>query len=131
MLDSSVLIDLECQRLSLETFVELYGDHDTFISAVTVSELRHGVYRTRDAAVRARRSAFVRHVLDQAAVLPIDEAVAEAHAEAWAALEAAGSMIGMNDLWIAATTIAHGCAIITANVEAFKRVPGLTMIPIR
>src|SRR5688572_28734914 len=60
-------------RTSLEGLLEEHGDRDTFISAVTVSELRHGVHRARDAAIRARRAAFVRHVLDHTAVLPIDD----------------------------------------------------------
>lgn len=131
VLDSSVLIDIERQRLSLAPLVESYGDRETFVSVVTVSELRHGVHRAHDAAVRARRSAFVRRVLDLTTVLSIDEAVAEAHAEAWAALEQAGAMIGMNDLWIAATTIANGCALVTGNEGEFTRVAGLTVIPFR
>jgi predicted nucleic acid-binding protein len=37
-------------------------------------------------------------------------------------------MIGMNDLWIAATAIAHGCAIVTANAKEFVRVPGVEVL---
>lgn len=131
VLDSSVLIDIERQRLSFGPLVQSYGERETFVSVVTVSELRHGVYRARDAATRARRSAFVHHVLDQIAVLPIDEAVAEAHAESWATLEMAGAMIGMNDLWIAATALANGCALVTANEGEFARVAGLAVISFR
>jgi predicted nucleic acid-binding protein len=131
VLDSSVLIEVERQRLSLGPLVEAHGDREIFVSVITVSELRHGVYRARDAAVRARRSAFVRRVLDQVAILPIDESVAEAHAEAWAALEDIGKMIGMNDMWIAATALANGCALVTGNEDEFTRVAGLTVIPFR
>jgi tRNA(fMet)-specific endonuclease VapC len=131
VLDSSVLIDIERERLSFGPLVEAYGNLETFVSVITVSELRHGVHRARDAAVRARRSAFVRQILDQVVVLPIDEAVADAHAQAWASLEEAGRMIGMNDLWIAATAIANGCALMTGNDNEFGRVAGLTVIPLR
>jgi predicted nucleic acid-binding protein len=98
-------------------------------AAGTVSELRRGVYRARGAAVRARRSAFVRADLDQVAILPIDELVAEAHAEAWAALEDVDKMIEINEMWIAATALASGCAPVTGNEDEFNRVAGLTVIP--
>jgi tRNA(fMet)-specific endonuclease VapC len=38
-------------------------------------------------------------------------------------------MIGMNDLWIAATALANGCALVTGNTDEFSRVPGLNAIP--
>jgi tRNA(fMet)-specific endonuclease VapC len=131
LIDSSVLIYTERQQQPFDALLDVYGDHDAFVSVVTMSELRHGVHRARDAAVRARRSAFVQHVLDHIGILPIDEAVAEAHATAWAALEDEGQMIGMNDLWIGATAVANGCAVVTENDKEFARVPGLVVIPFR
>jgi tRNA(fMet)-specific endonuclease VapC len=34
-------------------------------------------------------------------------------------------MIGAHDLMIAATALAHGCAVLTENIKEFSRVPGL------
>ena len=42
LLDSSVLIDLERQRQSFDRILDAYGDRPTFISVVTISELRSG-----------------------------------------------------------------------------------------
>jgi len=39
----------------------------------------------------------------------------------------AGERIGPHDLWLAATCIAHGLTLITANVREFARVPGLRL----
>jgi tRNA(fMet)-specific endonuclease VapC len=61
-------------------------------------------------------------------LLPVDLATARAHAQVWAELAAAGSMIGPHDLWLAATCIAHGLTIVTANVREFARVPGLASV---
>jgi predicted nucleic acid-binding protein len=36
-----------------------------------------------------------------------------------------GQLIGANDLWIAATALAHQMPIVTANHKDFARVPGL------
>lgn len=128
LLDSSVLIGAERQKMAIGALIADFGDREMFVSAVSVSELYHGVYRARDASVRIRRLAFVEDVLSPMTVLPIDEAVATQHAETWAVLEDAGRMIGMNDLWIAATALVNAVAVVTANYAEFSRVPGLAVI---
>lgn len=125
LIDTSVLIDIERGRTDLEA---PFDDEDRAISAVTASELLHGVHRATRAHVRARRQAFVEHILAALDPIPIDLRVARAHAAAWAQLDAAGTRIGAHDLWIAATALAHGYAVVTDNVRDFARVPGLTVV---
>ncbi|MDE0029882.1 MAG: PIN domain-containing protein [Deltaproteobacteria bacterium] len=60
-------------------------------------------------------------------LLPVDLATARVHAQVWAELARAGKLIGPNDLWIAATALARGLAVATANVREFDRVPGLVV----
>jgi predicted nucleic acid-binding protein len=127
LIDTSVLIDVERGRTELDAAI---GDDDRAISVITTSALLHGVHRAPDDRVRARRQAFVEHVLDALDPIPIDARVARAHAAAWAQLDAAGAPVGAHDLWIAATAIAHGYAVATANVRDFARVPGLTVVPV-
>ena len=43
-------------------------------------------------------------------------------------LQKEGNLIGANDLWIGATALSHGQAIITRNVRDFKRIPDLTVL---
>lgn len=125
LIDTSVLIDLERGRGGLDAAA---GEEDRAISVITQSELLHSVHRATDDRVRARRQAFVEHVLDALDPIPIDSRVARAHSAAWAQLDAAGTPIGAHDLWIAATALAHGYAVATANPRDFSRVPGLTVI---
>jgi tRNA(fMet)-specific endonuclease VapC len=40
-------------------------------------------------------------------------------------LERRGVIIGGNDLWIAATTLAHGATLVTNNTSEFDRIPGI------
>lgn len=127
LIDTSVLIDVERGRTGLDVAV---GDEDRAISVITTSELLHGVHRATDDRVRARRQAFVEHLLDAIDPIPVDARVARAHASAWAQLDAAGTPVGAHDLWIAATALAHGYALATANVRDFARVPGLTVVPV-
>ena len=37
-------------------------------------------------------------------------------------------LIGAHDLWIAATALAHGMGVATANPRDFRRVPGLRVL---
>ena len=79
-------------------------------------------------ARRARRRAFVEHVLATFDPIPVTEAVARVHAEVWANLERRGQPVGAHDLWIAATALAHGFGIVTRNRADFARVRGLRVI---
>lgn len=125
LIDTSVLVDAERRGQSLDDAI---GDEDRAISVITASELLHGVHRARTGAVRARRAAFVEHVIFAIEPLPVTTAIARAHAEVWAALESGGSLIGAHDLWIAATALSHGMDVATANPRDFERVPGLNVV---
>lgn len=127
LIDTTVLVNAERRGQSLEQAI---GGQDRAISVITASELLHGVRRAQSGAVRARRSAFVEHVISAIEPLPITTAIARAHAETWAELENDGNLIGAHDLWIAATALSHGMDVATANVRDFGRVPGLKVVPV-
>lgn len=127
LIDTSVLVNAERRRLSLEGAV---GEQERAISVITASELLHGVHRAADDRIRTRRQAFVEHIISSVEPLPITTAVARIHAEIWAALERRGEVIGAHDMWIAATALSHGMAIATANAIEFGRVPGLAVIAV-
>jgi predicted nucleic acid-binding protein len=126
LIDTGLLIDLE-RGVGSATVDAVLGEEDRAISVITVSELLHGVHRaTGD--TRARRSAFVEHLLAGLHALPITETVARVHADLWAQLSAQGTPIGPHDLWIGATAVAHGFAVATGNAADFGRIPGLRVI---
>jgi tRNA(fMet)-specific endonuclease VapC len=60
-------------------------------------------------------------------IIEITENVAEHYARIRADLERHGVIIGANDLWIAATALAHGATLVSANTGEFSRVPGLAL----
>ena len=127
LIDASILIEYERGRLNLERHLIQRQQEEFFLSVVTASELLHGVHRAVRPEIRTKRSAFVEALLERFPLLPIDLATARAHAQVWAELAAAGTMIGPNDLWLAATGLAHGLTMVTANVREFTRVPGLSV----
>ncbi|MCX6858398.1 MAG: type II toxin-antitoxin system VapC family toxin [Verrucomicrobia bacterium] len=62
-------------------------------------------------------------------ILPWSSDVSWQNGEIYRALAAKGQLIGANDMWIAATALVHDMGIVTNNVEEFRRVPGLTVVP--
>lgn len=125
LIDTSILIDHAHGRLDLEEHIRERADEEFYLSVITASELLHGVHRAHDIGVRNRRSAWVEGVLTWFPMLQIDLATARAHARIWAELAEQGTIIGPHDLWLAATSVAHGLVMVTTNVRKFARVPGL------
>ena len=125
LIDSDLLIDLErCGAMS--DIERRLGEEDRAISVITVSELLHGVQRARG-GVRARRRAFVEHILAVMQAMP----VARVHADIWADLSERREPIGAHELWIAATALTDGFGVATGNASHFGRVPGLRVASTR
>jgi len=127
VLDTSIIVAAERSAGDFARFLESLGDEPVAIAAITASELLHGCLRARDAAVRARRGAFVDGLLDTIPVLPFGLPEARRHADVWAELAKRGTMIGPHDLLVGATALAHGHALVTLNRREFRRVPGLVV----
>lgn len=126
LIDTDLLVDLE-RGGEMSDVERLTGDEERAISVITVSELLHGVHRAQG-AVRARRRAFVEHLLAGLEAIPITATVARVHADIWSDLLERGQPIGAHDLWIAATAIAHGFGVATRNGSHLARIAGLRVI---
>ena len=140
LLDTTVFIDLEraVRRLPpASAMAEVSGrlagqlgpDEEVGIAAITASELLHGVHRATPQH-RARREAFVEAVIAAFPPLPFELLAARAHARIWAELAAAGQDTGAHDRIVAATAIAAGWRIGTANLRHFDRIAGLDVLTI-
>ena len=127
ILDTDVLIRGEKRAAELDfTRWAEYGDD--YISAITCSELLIGVHRANTPARRAQRSAYVETLLARLPVLAFDATVARTHAQLLGALPR-NVTLGAHDLIIGATALAHGFALLTANVADFGRMPGVMVVP--
>ena len=95
------------------------------MSAITASELLHGVHRAAPSSVKARREAWVERLLATLNVVPFDDVVARAHARIWATLAGAGVNLGAHDLIIGATALTFGWSVATRDKRSFPRIPDL------
>lgn len=127
LLDTSVLIAVENGR-SLRTDAM---PETTAISVVTKAELRVGIFAAEDIAARDRRLATF-ELANRIVALPVDESVSRAWAQMRAYVNAAGRKVGVNDMWIAATAVAHEIPVLTqdGDFDALSGVAGLTVIPV-
>ena len=125
LIESSVLIAAERGDIDVASHAKGREDEAVFVSVVSASELLHGVWRAEEPGIRAKRQAFVEDILRRLPLLPVDLSVARTHAQIWADLQAKGTLIGAHDLWLAATSLAHGLTLATRNLREFERVPGL------
>jgi predicted nucleic acid-binding protein len=129
LIDSSVFIAAERGTLDLQVLVEDYGETTFAMSAVTASELLHGVHRANTAKRRMQREAFVEALLSQFPVISFDLVVARTYARLFARLASKGTQVGAHDLIIAATAVARGMDVATRDERSFRRIPDLNVHP--
>jgi tRNA(fMet)-specific endonuclease VapC len=95
---------------------------DVCISAITKSELMYGVQASpRRQQDQAALDAYLRHVV----VLDYPDQAALHYAQIRADLRLRGTMIGANDLLIAAHARCLGLTLVTNNTREFGRVQSL------
>ena len=99
------------------------GEDAVATSIVVAAELRFGAAKKAS----ARLTSQIETVLSALEILSLEAPADAAYAEARRALEAKGTPIGQNDLWIAAHALALGRVLVTDNVREFRRVRGLTV----
>jgi toxin FitB len=93
------------------------------VSVVSVGELHAGVLLADNPAVRAQRLQRLTAVLAEAPIVAIERAAASRYGQ----LRAATGRRPTNDLWIAATALAHDFTLITAD----ERLASLPLIRAR
>jgi tRNA(fMet)-specific endonuclease VapC len=111
-------------RLRLD---DLIGDEDDVaVAAITVAELLVGV-ELADAANQSRRRALVDSIVATIPVEDYDLDVARFHALLLAHAHRSGRRRGAHDLVIAATALARGRVVVTADRPGFGDLPGVAV----
>ena len=118
-----VALDREISRGingAAQQFLEHHADERLFITFTIAGELAAGPRLEDRQSWEALVSPF--------RLLEINRDVCWEYGKAYRYLRDNGLSIGANDLWIAATGLAHGAAVVTRNERHYRRVPGLRVV---
>lgn len=122
LLDTNILSDLvRHPQGTVAKRIALEGEKSICTSLIVAGELRFGAIKRGSERLTIQLEA----ILSALEILPLEEPVDRRYGELRAYLEKQGIPIGPNDMFIAAHALALDCAVITANVSEFSRVPGL------
>ena len=95
-----------------------------YLPSISAGELYFGARRcSRPAQEEAKIEALV----NQTQALHIDHGTARIYAAVIHQLESQGKRIPLNDIWIAALTMQHGCSLLARDAH-FARIEGLNII---
>lgn len=132
VLDSCVFIAAARRKQTLfQVMAEIqrrFGPVPVAISAVTVAELGHGIYRANTPELSHRRRAFLDNLKRTLPIYPLTAATAEIIAKVGGEQAAEGNHIPLADLMIGACALELRYAVGTLNLKDFQRIPGLTVI---
>lgn len=125
MLDADICIALERGpgRHLAERLLALEPG-EAVVPLVAYGELRVGVEKSRH---RERASRALDRITAAFPVAMPAVSVAETYGSIRAELEQRGTVIGENDLWIAAHARSAGLILVSGNEREFQRVPGLAI----
>jgi len=124
MLDTNIISDLiKNPQGKAAKRIATVGEGNICTSIIVAAELRYGC--AKNGSKRLLKA--VEDLLGEIPVLPFDVPADADYGGIRAALEAAGKPIGGNDLLIAAHACAMGATIVTANIDEFARVRGLSV----
>jgi len=135
ILDSSAVIAVERRGGMVGTLIEealkVAGDQDAALSAVGLTELVHGVYRSPRPELREQRLRFLNELLDVVPVYPYTKEAALLAGRIDAEQKSRGVTIPFADLLIGATALALDYSVLTVNLRHFKLIPSLTILELR
>lgn len=131
ILDSSLLIASERrgQRVwdILERVQAIQGETENAVSAVTVVELTHGIYRAKSETDAKRRRAFVEELCHAVPVEPVTLEIVQLAGRIEGEQAAKGIAIALPDLLIGVTALHLGYSVATLNLRDFRKIPGLSV----
>jgi tRNA(fMet)-specific endonuclease VapC len=123
LLDTDICIYISRNRTpSVTRRLAVLEPGSAVMSVICYGELRHGAEKS------VTRERAMRRLVELTALLPVEPlppAAGEAYGTIRADLERRGTVIGSNDLWIAAHALAADLTLVTNNEREFRRVPGL------
>ena len=134
VLDSSIVIEAERQRLNVARFLKhiasQIGEQEAALCSISVAELAHGIHRADTSERRQARRAFLDDLKATVPVYPITADTAELVGKIHAESSQKGVNIPFDDLLIGACALERGYAIATRNERHFRKIPRLEIVQV-
>jgi predicted nucleic acid-binding protein len=131
ILDSSVLITAERKARSVSELLAAIrvstGPTEILLSAVSVIELEHGLWRANTPELAQRRRIYLDEIFAAIPVEPFTKEMGQLAAKIDAEARKQGAIIPFADLQIGATALHFQFAIGTLNVRHFEMIPNLVV----
>ena len=122
LLDTNVVSDLIRRPHGVITKrISLEGEDNVCTSIIVASGLRFGTHKRSSKQLTGQLDL----VLSTIPVMPFEAPADRLYGKLRVYLEERGTLIGPNDMLIAAQALALDCTIVTRNVREFSRVPEL------
>ncbi len=126
ILDTNVCIDVLRGREKVVRHLMACSPAECYLSVITEFELFQGADRAPEEYREQEREKVSRFV-SRLQILPFDSECARIAARHNAELLNRGTLIGITDLFIAATGLRHAWTVVTNNTREFRRVRGLVL----
>lgn len=124
LLDTNILSDLvRYPQGRIAERIAVIGEDRVCTSLIVAAELRYGAAKRGSDRLTAQLNA----ILDVLDIIPLEPPVDSLYGDLRAKLERSGTLIGPNDLLIAAQALALDCILVSDNEREFTRVEGLTL----
>ena len=125
ILETTFLVDLDREVSRgidgpAQEFLKRHADERLYLTVTIAGELAAGPRVADRETWEALVSPF--------RILEINRDVCWEYGRAYRYLCDNGLLIGANDLWIAATALAHQAPVVTRNERHYRRVPGLSVL---
>lgn len=105
----------------------LPGPEPAALSAISVIELEHGIWRAKTATQASARQKFMDDLFQAVPVYPLTFDIARLAARIGGEAQRKGLAIPFQDLVIGVTALQFNYAVATLNVRHFQTIPGLVV----
>ena len=125
LLDTNILSELVKKRPNANFIKRLKSEpsQSLYTPSICLFELRFGSTLRDDSKKFWLR--IVDDIISRVIVLPFGENEAYLAGDILAGLQKTGQKIGLEDIFIAATTLIHKCILVTANTRHYSRIKDL------
>jgi tRNA(fMet)-specific endonuclease VapC len=124
MLDTNIVVFAIKNNANVISAMKAHKNQGLFISAITLSELEHGVCNSQH---KEKNRTALTNFLSILSILPYDEKAAQEYGEIRTYLQKTGNLIGNMDMLIAAHAKSLNMTLVTNNTREFERVHDLNI----